>query len=74
VTKRLLVTKPLKEEWTYYSLSDGMVVGLKVFPTKVLKDDETGNYELSHYVTWQFYTEAEWEQLHREIAKSGVGQ
>jgi len=70
----LLVTKPLKEEWTYYSMSDGKVIGLKVFPTKIVKDDETGNYELSHSVTWQFYTEEEWGQLRREMVKSEPSQ
>jgi len=33
--------KPLAEEWNYYSIDDGFVVGIKLVLTKVLKTSQT---------------------------------
>ncbi len=32
--------KPLLEDWTYYSLDDGLIVGIKLVATKILKTEQ----------------------------------
>lgn len=37
---RAIGFKPLAEEWNYYSLDDGYVLGIKMVLAKVLKTDQ----------------------------------
>jgi len=32
--------KPLSEEWNYYSIDDGYVVGIRIVLTKIMKTDQ----------------------------------
>jgi hypothetical protein len=42
--------KPLIEEWNYYSLDDGYIVGVKTVVTKVIKTTQTDPTGLPIYV------------------------
>jgi hypothetical protein len=42
--------KPLAEEWNYYSIDDGYVLGLKVVVTKVLKTGQSDPAGLPIYM------------------------
>ena len=42
--------KPLIEEWSYYSLDDGNILGVKVVVSKVMKTDQFDATGLPVYV------------------------
>jgi hypothetical protein len=43
--------KPLAEEWNYYSIDDGFVLGVRVVLTKLLKTNQSDPSGLPVYVT-----------------------
>ncbi len=43
--------KPLAEEWNYYSIDDGFVLGVRVVLTKLLKTNQSNPSGLPVYVT-----------------------
>jgi hypothetical protein len=42
--------KPLAEEWNYYSIDDGYILGVKLVLTKVMKTNQTDPAGLPVYV------------------------
>lgn len=42
--------KPLAEEWNYYSIDDGYVLGLRVVVTKLMKTGQTDPTGLPMYI------------------------
>ncbi|MEE9586140.1 MAG: hypothetical protein V3W09_04490 [Nitrososphaerales archaeon] len=69
--------KALKEGWTYISTSDGMVIGVKVSVTKVVKlqspdgapmlnPDGTPAYYIMSTNVLRTLTREEWEEVKRE--------
>ncbi len=60
--------KPLAEEWNYYSIDDGYVLGVKVVLTKVLKtgqNDPSGApiYVIQHQPAIQVLTQEEYKSI-----------
>ncbi len=60
--------KPLSEEWNYYSIDDGYVLGLKMVLTKVLKTgqiDPAGNpvYIIQQQPAMQVLTQEEYRSI-----------
>jgi hypothetical protein len=60
--------KPLTEDWNYYSLDDGYVLGLKMVLTKVVKTDQkdpAGSpiYMIQHTPVIQVLTPEEYRSI-----------
>ncbi len=60
--------KPLAEEWNYYSIDDGYVLGVKVVLTKVLKTGQTDPsgapvYVIQHQPAIQVLTREEYNSM-----------
>lgn len=49
-TGKALGFKPLNEEWSYYSLDDGNILGVKVIVSKVIKTGQSDPTGLPVYV------------------------
>ncbi len=62
--------KPLAEEWNYYSIDDGFVLGVRVVLTKLLKTNQSDPSGLPVYVTQhqlalQVLTQEEYPEHHQ---------
>ncbi|HZW55060.1 MAG TPA: hypothetical protein VFF30_02115 [Nitrososphaerales archaeon] len=60
--------KPLAEEWNYYSLDDGFVLGIKMVLTKVLKTEQKDPsgipvYMIQHQPAIQVLTPDEYRSI-----------
>ena len=60
--------KPLSEEWSYYSVDDGYVLGVKLVLAKVMKStqtDPTGMpiYALQHQPVIQVLTQEDYKNI-----------
>jgi hypothetical protein len=60
--------KPLSEEWNYYSIDDGYVLGVKLVLTKVLKTGQTDPsgapiYIIQHQPAIQVLTHEEYRNI-----------
>jgi hypothetical protein len=60
--------KPLQEEWNYYSIDDGYVLGIKMVLTKILKTgqlDPAGNpvYIIQQTPAMQVLTQEEYRSI-----------
>jgi hypothetical protein len=60
--------KPLAEEWNYYSIDDGYILGVKLVLTKVLKTTQTDPsgspiYVIQHQPAVQVLTQEEYKSI-----------
>lgn len=60
--------KPLAEEWNYYSIDDGYILGVKLVLTKVLKTSQTDPagvpiYVIQHQPAVQVLTQDEYKNI-----------
>lgn len=67
-TGKAIGFKPLAEEWNYYSLDDGFVLGIKMVLTKVLKTEQKDNsgipiYMIQHQPAIQVLTPDEYRSI-----------
>jgi hypothetical protein len=67
-TGKAIGFKPLQEEWSYYSIDDGYVLGIKMVLTKILKtgaQDPAGNpvYIIQQTPAMQVLTQEEYRSI-----------
>jgi hypothetical protein len=60
--------KPLSEEWNYYSVDDGYILGVKLVLAKVLKTSQTDQagvpvYAVQHQVAVQVLTQEDYKNM-----------
>ena len=63
--------KPLAEEWNYYSIDDGYILGVKLVLTKVLKTSQTDQagvpvYVIQHQPAVQVLTQRRVQEYHQQ--------
>lgn len=73
---KVVAFKPLAEEWNYYSLEDGTILGVKVIVTKIFrldKSDGTPVLDPSGQPAYQFFSQNVSRVLSPEEYRAMVG-
>ncbi len=60
--------KPLSEDWNYYSIDDGYVVGVKLVMVKIMKSTQTDQaglpvYAAQHQIVIQVLTQEDYRNI-----------
>ncbi|TLX66581.1 MAG: hypothetical protein E6L02_05055 [Thaumarchaeota archaeon] len=67
--RKFIGFKPLEENWSYYSLADGLVLGLYIVATKIYKV-EGPNGVPQYYHTGQVLSQVFTAEEYRQLRKS----